>query len=306
MTYRKNTPKRDIYQDVTDSIVRQIEAGLNGGWKRPWKTVAADGSSYFPVSVDGRAYRGMNTLILLSEAQAKGYPANVWGTYKAWQAHDAQVRKGERGTLVTLWRFPIIKDEKTGKEKTIPFIRGFTVFNASQVDGWEKPAAPVQTIEERHEHAHQTLRAYLSRENVDLQAGGDRACYSPAFDVIRIPVRQSFKDEESYLAILAHEQGHSTGHKKRLDREFGGRFGDNAYAFEELIAELSSAMVMASLGVELPEMIDDQHAKYVRSWLDVLKADKRAIFHAASKAQHAADLILDTVQAKPEEIREAA
>lgn len=306
MTYRKDKPKRDIYQEVTDSIVRQIEAGLNGGWKRPWRTVAADGSSYFPVSINGRSYRGANTIILLSEAQAKGYPVNVWATYRAWQAHDAQVRKGERGTLVTLWKFLRIKDEKTDKEKTVPLIRGFTVFNASQVDNWEKPAAPAQTIEERHEKAHEMLRAYLSRENVDLQTGGDRACYSSHFDVIRMPVRQAFKDEESYLATLAHEQGHSTGHEKRLDRQLGNRFGSHAYAAEELIAELSSAMVMASLGVELPECIDSQHAKYVRSWLDVLKADKRAIFHAASKAQHAADLILNQVQAKPDEIREAA
>lgn len=305
MAYQKHTT-RDVYAEVTATIIQQIEAGLDGKWKRPWRTIAADGSSYFPASADGRSYRGINTLILLSRAQSCGYARNVWGTYRAWQGHDAQVRKGERGTLVTLWRFTKVKDRDSGEEKTIPFVRGFCVFNASQVDGWEAPEAPTDTIEERHTAAHDALRAYLDRERIGLHAGGDHASYSPMLDAISIPVRHAFRTEEDYLATLAHEQGHSTGCDKRLDRQFGGRFGDDAYAVEELVAELSSAMTMAALGVELPEAIDDAHARYVAHWLDILKADKRAIFTAASKAQAASDLILDRVQEQTEQLPKAA
>jgi antirestriction protein ArdC len=287
-----STFKADTYQRVTDAIVAQIEAGLSDGWKRPWKTVGPNGEGFFPVSVDGHTYRGLNTVILMS----RGMPCNVWGTYKAWQGKGAQVRGGEKGTLVTYWQFNKVKDEETGKETTVPFVRGYTVFNAAQVDGWSPKTVEAAPVEQRHTEAHAMLKAYRDREGIALHHGGDRAFYSPMADHIAMPELGAFVSEEAYLATLAHEQGHSTGHGKRLNREFGRRFGDQAYAFEELVAELTAAMTMAGLGLALPEKIDDQHAKYVKSWLDVLKADKRAIFTAASKAQAAADLIAGRTQ----------
>lgn len=294
------TDKTDTYQRVTDAIVSQIEAGLNGGWKRPWKTVGPDGESFFPVSIDGHSYRGLNVVILMSAS----FPSNVWGTYKAWQKHGGQVRAGEKGTFVTFWKFTKVRDAETGKEKTIPFVRGYTVFNAAQVDGWSPKTVEAVAVEQRHREAHETLAAYRDREGIALHHGGNRAFYSPVQDHIAMPELGAFVSEEAYLGTLAHEQGHSTGIEKRLNREFGRRFGDNAYAFEELVAELTSAMVMAGLGLAMPETIDEQHARYVKSWLDVLKADKRAIFTAASKAQAAADLIFGKTQAQ--ELAEAA
>lgn len=295
-----NNLHSDTYQRVTDAIVRQIEAGCGDGWKRPWRTVGPQGESFFPVSVDGHSYRGLNVVILMSAS----YPSNVWGTYKAWQKHGAQVRGGEKGTFVTFWKFSKVRDEETGKETTVPFVRGYTVFNAAQVDGWTPKAVDATPIEIRHRDAHAALQAYRDRERIALHHGGDRAFYSPAVDHIGMPELAAFQSEEAYLGTLAHEQGHSTGHEKRLAREFGRRFGDQAYAFEELVAELTSAMTMASLGLAMPETIDAQHAKYVASWLDVLKADKRAIFTAASKAQAACDLIFGKTQV--EQVAEAA
>ena len=139
------------------------------------------------------------------------------------------------------------------------------------------------------------------RERITFAHGGDRAFYAPSRDHVQLPDREAFRDTESYYATLLHEIGHSTGSPKRLDREFGKRFGTDAYAFEELVAEFASAMMCGALGVTDTPRPD--HAAYIASWLSVLKSDKRAIFTAASKAQAATDLVL-TYEAA--DIREAA
>lgn len=294
--------KFDIYQTVTDTIVAQIESGLNGKWRRPWKTISPTGGSAFPVSIDGRAYRGINVAILMLSP----FGSNVWGTYKAWKRHGGQVRKGETGTLVIFWNFVKKIDEETGEEKVIPFARGYKVFNADQVEGWNEEQVAETTREQRHENAHKALRAYCDRESIAVNHGGDRAYYTPSADRIALPAEAAFDTEEDYLATFAHEAGHSTGHKKRLNRDFSGRFGSDAYAFEELVAELTAAMTLATLGVAQADEIDEQHAKYVASWLKVLKSDKRAIFTAAGKAQAATDLLLGDAAEGEEAASEAA
>ena len=188
-------------------------------------------------------------------------------------------------------------------EREIPFMKGYTVFNVEQIDGLPSqyqqapcPAPePLQFI--------QQAEAFFKATGARFQHGGNRAFYAPARDFIQLPLAEAFKDPESYAATKAHELIHWTGHESRNAREFGKRFGDDAYAFEELVAELGAAFLCADLGIT-PEIRDD-HAAYVGHWLQVLKQDKRAIFSAASHAQRAADY-LQGLQQTREQVDEQA
>ena len=161
--------------------------------------------------------------------------------------------------------------------------RGYSVFNAAQVDGYATPALPVLPEAERIDRAE----AFFAALGADIRHGGSRACYVPSLDQIRMPLFAAFRDPVAYYATLAHEATHLTGHASRCNRHLRGRFGEEAYAAEELIAELGAAFVCADLALA-PEPRPD-HAAYVASWLRVLRGDKRAIFTAAAKAQQAAD-----------------
>lgn len=293
---KTNAPRRDIYESITSKIVNALEQGIaKQSWERPWKR--CPGVSDLPHSIDGRAYRGVNVPVLL----CTDYTSNVWGTYKAWRAKGAQVRKGEKGEQVVFWKRTEYKPTDGQEEnRQILFAKGYHVFAAEQVDGFDlaehvtKKQAGLPRLAERLEHAEQVTGRYFRQEGITLAHGGDRAFYAPSRDHVQMPLMEAFTSTEGYYSTLLHEAGHSTGHDNRLDRRFGKRFGDDAYAFEELIAELASAMLCGSLNIEDEPRPD--HARYLNSWLDVLKQDKRAIFTAASKAQAAADLILQHAQ----------
>lgn len=130
----------------------------------------------------------------------------------------------------------------------------------------------------------------IDATGADIRHGGGRAAYTPTHDYIIMPRPENFEREENYYATTLHELSHWTGHESRLGRDLSGRFGDDAYAAEELIAELSSAFLMGSFGLE--DATIEGHASYLDSWLRVLKADKSAIFTAAAAAQKAHDFIL--------------
>ena len=299
--------KKDVYQEVTNSMVRMIENGFQDGgkWVRPWRQVA--GQSPFPVNVNGRPYRGLNVWLLMGAAIERGYSSNVWATYKMWASKGGQVRKGEKGTMVILWKpteYEEVKKDGTKEKKKGMYCRSFTVFNIAQQDGF---AFPSEDEGKGIEHKpNETLTAYMNREGIPLKNGGNRAFYRISADEIHMPPADQFKTEDGYTRVLAHECIHSTGHESRLAREYGQRFGDKAYSFEELIAEMGSAMFCAIEGLHMPDEIDENHAKYVNHWLEVMKGDKKAIFTAASAAQKACDLVLDHVAEKPEETKEAA
>ncbi len=298
MAYSKHITKkhRDVYAEVTNAIIKQIEDGLaDGKWTKPWASTSAGGST-LPHSIANRAYRGINVPILMGAAQASGYASNLWGTYKAWQGAGAQVRKGQRGTLVVFWKRIEVEDKDTSEKKKLLFAKGYSVFTAEQVEGFDLAGHRQAQIDklpclaQRLDHVEETTAAYFQAEAITLGHGGGRAFYSPGEDHVQMPLHEAFKSTEGYYGTLLHEAGHSTGHDKRLDRDFSGRFGNAAYAFEELVAELASAMTCGALGIE--DQPREDHAQYVRSWLETLKGDKRAIFTAASQAQKAADLIL--------------
>ena len=286
----ENETKIDVYQKVTDQIVAAIEAGVDT-WRMPWHTTGKD--AFSPINASSRkAYRGVNTLCLWAAANAKGYTSGEWGTYKQWQEKGAQVRKGEKATTVVFWKFGNGAEKQDGEEGEIKltsdrliFTRGYSVFNAAQVDGYTPAVeeAPT-TTNERIDAAEQ----FFARIGADVREGVNRAYYTTMDDHIQMPPFHAFVDGVSFYSTLAHEHTHWTA--TRVGRELGKRFGDNAYAAEELVAELGAAFVCAELG--LTTVPREDHAQYLASWLKVLKADKRAIFTAASKAQQATDFLV--------------
>jgi antirestriction protein ArdC len=281
---------RDIYAEVTDKIIAQIEAG-SLPWVKPW-TNAEGCNSGLPVNYStGKAYRGINVLMLW----ASGFPDQRWLTFKQAQAIGANVRKGEHGSLVVFYKKWDLKDTNASVEsvtKSIPILRSFTVFNVSQIDGLKTDAAPVEPRPITYTRAAELLA------QATMAHGGNRAFYSPANDSITLPRLEQFASEADYFVTGLHELTHWTGHKSRLARDFSGRFGTDAYAFEELIAEMGAAFLCADSGIEYTT----QHASYIESWLRVLKADKKAILTAASQAQKAADFckLIDTAEESEE------
>jgi antirestriction protein ArdC len=293
MSTNENTAveKLDVYAKVTDQIINAIEQGV-GNWKMPWHTSGRFASS--PINATSRkAYRGINTVCLWAAAEAKGYDSGEWATYAQWLERGAQVRKGEKSTTVVFWKFTNGTAENQDGEDNQPamasrlvFTRGYSVFNAAQVDGYTPKAEPAVSLPERIERAE----TWFQSIGADLRHGGNRAYYAPGTDHIQMPLFGAFVENVSYYSTLAHEHTHWTARSERCDRQLGKRFGDSAYAAEELIAELGAAFTMAHLGLSTEPRED--HAEYIQSWLKVLRADKRAIFTAASKAQQAADYLI--------------
>lgn len=297
----------DIYQTITDKIVEAIEAGA-GDWRMPWHST--DGvTGVNPVSVStGKRYRGLNTLALWCAQQSKGYDSPTWGTFKAWKDRGASVRKGEKATQIVFWK--TISGSETDPETgdTVKrdhlMARGYYVFNAAQVEGYKpETIAPTLPLNVRMTRAEDFLRAIP----VIVEHGGNRAYCSRDTGRIRLPRFEQFDSAQDYYSTRAHETVHWSGHAGRLDRVFGKRFGDEAYAAEELVAELGAAFLCGHL--ELSNEPRRDHAAYLASWLRVLKADKRAIFTAASKAQQAADYLIELAArapvAEPAVVREA-
>lgn len=287
----------DVYTRVTAKIVADLERGTRP-WQKPWNAEQAIGHITRPLRANGQPYRGVNILLLWGDAMDKGFSAPIWMTYKQATGLGAQVRKGEHGSLVVYAdRITKTETDQHGQEseREIAFMKGYTVFNVEQIDGLpdhyrakSEPPPPVERIE----HAEQ----FCAATRASIRHGGNRAFYAPSLDFVQMPPRESFRDAASYCATLCHELTHWTAHPTRLARELGKRFGDQAYAAEELIAEMGAAFLCADLGIT-PETRED-HAAYLAHWLQVLKTDNRAIFTAASQAQRAADY-LQSLQAAP-------
>jgi antirestriction protein ArdC len=284
-------PKTDVYTRVTSRIIADLEKGTRP-WLKPWNAGNTENRITRPLRHNGTPYQGVNILLLWADAMEKGFSSNIWMTYKQAESIGAHVSKGEHGSLV-VYADRLTRTESNEKgeeiEREIPFMKGYTVFNVEQIDGLpaqysvkpEPKAESFPLIEQAEQFFNQT--------GARFRHGGNRAFYATVQDFIQLPPPPAFHDAESYAATKAHELIHWTGHRERLAREFGKRFGDTAYAREELVAELGAAFLCADLGIT-PEPRDD-HAAYLAHWLRILKEDKRAIFSAASHAQKAADYL---------------
>ncbi len=278
----------DIHQHITDQIIAAIEQGA-GEFRLPWHRSA--GNIMRPVNVASKnAYRGVNILTLWATADAKGYTSGTWGTYKQWAEAGAQVRKGEKAAHIVFYKeITVAAEDDSADAETRLFARATPVFAAEQVDGFTLPVieAPASVIE-----PIDAAEAFVTATGAIVAHGGDRAYYRSSTDSIQLPPREAFvgtatsSPTEAYYATKLHELTHWTSRETRCNRQLGKRFGDQAYAMEELVAELGAAFLCADLGITSTPRAD--HAQYLDTWLGVMKADKKAIFTAASKASEAA------------------
>lgn len=279
----------DIHQHITNQIITMIEAGA-GEFQLPWHR--GSGCILRPTNIASKkAYRGVNIVALWAASEVSGFTSGVWGTYRQWTEAGANVRKGEKATYVVFYKEIDCTAEDGSDSSKRMFARATPVFAAEQVDGFAMEASDGVAIE-----PIAAAENLVVASGAIISHGGSRAFYRPSTDSIQLPFRESFvgtktsTPAESYYSTLLHELTHWTSHKSRCDRELGKRFGDDAYAMEELIAELGAAFLCAELGVALDPRPD--HAQYLTSWLSVLKSDNRAIFTAASKASAASDFLL--------------
>lgn len=271
--------QQKIRAEITSKIIASMRDAQR--WQKPWIPFTS-----LSRNLDGRPYRGINTLVLSIEMAVKGYSSDVWGTYKAIQQKGGQVRKGERATTVVYFSFGE-RENSNGETSTYAFLKAYSVFNIEQCDGLggftEKPM-PVRDWND-----------FADAESVIAETGavikhkrGDQAFYIPSMDYIQMPEKDQFKTAYGYYGTMFHELTHWTGHKSRIDRTLS--MAKREYAFEELIAELGAAFICSDVGFEYQNI--DNHASYLNSWIKALENDHNYIFQAASAAQKAADFVL--------------
>lgn len=284
--------RRDIYQQVTDAIIQQLEAGTVP-WHKPWK---GDDQRLFSIPQNfttGNEYHGINILLLWSSAIAHDYKLQEWASFKQWQEKREAVRKGEKGSMIVY--YDTIEREVEGETKNIPFLKSSVVFNRCQLASYEdsrnedKPNSV--SLIKRIERVDQ----FIANTGAIIEHKESHACYIPSADKIRMPTPEAFIDSdvctatEGYYSTLLHELTHWTGHEQRLKRTNGKKFGDENYATEELVAELGAAFMCSNF--DITKSIKTDHASYIASWLKVLKDNRQCIFTAASEASKAIDYL---------------
>lgn len=281
----------ETYEKITASLLSLIDAGELLPWQKPWK-----GTAEWARSMSSKKeYQGMNRWILTLTAQANGW-SPWYGTYKQIEALGGQVRKGEKSSLAILWKPMERKNKDTGLVEKFMFLRTFNVFSASQADDlpekfYNKPE-PSDVVADVDAQA--VFDAYTSVHNIPVNYGGDKAFYNPAQDKIVLPHVGSFESTEHFYGTAFHEASHSTGHASRLNRpgviDFD-HFGSHQYSREELVAELSSSLVLGILGLDKPNVMENQ-AAYLAHWKSTIASDPQAFVWAAGRAEKAANLIL--------------
>jgi antirestriction protein ArdC len=290
--------KRDLYTEVTARILAELEQGA-APWIKPWS--ATPGMNHPHNAATARPYSGCNVVLLWMAMQRQGWAVPSFLTFKQAQELGGSVRKGEHGTKVYFVKKLIVKDRNSEEEdatRSIPMMKEYTVFNVSQCEGLPERVLNPQAKAPRNKDQRDPLAdEFLTSTQADIREGHGQAYYIPSQDYIALPSFASFRNADNFYSTTFHELGHWTGEKARLDRSEGmkGRFGDRAYAAEELIAELCAAFLCAEWDFD-GEL---RHAGYIQNWIELLKADARAFFTACSKAQAAADYLRGLALAEP-------
>ena len=278
---------KSVYEMVTERIISQLQNGIIP-WQKPWTGIRS--GAYNRISK--KPYSLLNQMILDHEGE--------YATFKQWQDLGGHVRKGEKSEIVVFWKIQPVEEEKedgTKEVKQIPLLRYYNVFHISQVDGVEPLKEEELHDTEPIEKADQVLNDYWTRENITVEhVAGDKAYYSPTFDLIHLPLFEQFTNANEYYSTAFHESVHSTMKEKRCNRAEDRKgklvaFGSSEYSKEELVAEIGSANLMNILGIESDKSFRNSTA-YIQNWLSVLRNDVKFIVSASSKAEKAVDYIL--------------
>lgn len=289
---RSRPERANLYQQITDRIIADLEAG-RVPWVQPWGTASA-GIGMPHNAVSSRRYSGINVLTLWHAVVSRGFSSHAFLTFRQAAALGGSVRRGERGVGIIYTRRFVPSSERrradtegTATSGGIPFLKHFTVFSVDQCDDLpEHICLPPPPIPDGLilPHAEELITA----TGADFRIGGPSAFYSPSHDYVAVPRPDDFHEPINWHRTAFHELGHWTGHATRLGRDQTGSFGSKDYGREELIAEMAGAFVCAALGI-VPSV---RHADYIGSWLQIIREDNRAILRAASAASKAADYIL--------------
>ena len=291
----------DIYQEVTDRIIAQLEKGVIP-WRKPWKVsgIAIKGATDITRLAFNRitktAYSPLNQMLLSHVGE--------YASFKQWQELGGTIRKGAKAEIVVFWKWlDVTKTEKSENENEpdkvirarIPYLHYYQVFHISDVIGVKpldfknvKPEDVTENEFDVSEQAENIIQEYASRENLKIMFEGNEAYYSPMLDYVKIPERFKFgKNTAEYYSTIFHELTHSTGAKHRLDRlSRTAYFGSTDYSKEELVAEIGASGMLFLLNVETESSFKNSTA-YIQSWLEQLRNDKKLIVHASSQAEKA-------------------
>lgn len=280
----------DIRQAITDRIIGMMEKGGNK-WAQSWSSAAHGG---MPANArTGSRYNGINILLLLGAAAEAGFASNAWLTFKQAADLGGKVRKGEKGVACCYFEMVKKKEQPQDAQEeqgAFPMCKPFWLFNLAQIDGLPEQLLEASAPARNAFSPIEAAERLALESGAAIEHGGERAFFRPATDVIGMPDKERFNTVENYYGTLMHELTHWTGGEGRLNRTFGKRFGDDAYAFEELVAELGAAFVMGHLG--LVDATIEGHAGYLGLWLKVLRSDKTAIFSAAKHAGQAYEYLV--------------
>ena len=278
---------------LVERIIEDMKAE-GASWTSSWEKCASPRN---PLS--GTVYRGGNKLILAFAAMLRGYSDPRWVTFDQAKKAGWKIRKGAKAVPVEKWKaLPREVTDEDGETQVVGMIwrcvGHWNVFNASEFENAPEFVLPQAKAESA---AEAPVDALIESSRCPVrEVLSDRACYMPALDEITMPLRAQFESIGAFARVLMHEMAHSTGHSSALDRKIENRFGDEDYAFEELVAELGSVFVAAEIGVELS--LDEgtehheRHVAYIKSWLERLGDDPDMVFRAASAADKAAELIV--------------
>jgi antirestriction protein ArdC len=286
--------RRDIYQQVTDTIRAALEAGTIP-WRKPWEFTGEAGLHRNMAS--NRPYRGINQWLL----SLAGFPTPYWLTFKQARDLGGNVKAGEKSTMIVFWKQLTVKDrDDADKTKTIYLLKHYNVFNVSQCEGIDVPVFEEPADFDPIVEAQAIIDGMPDAP--PIKHHGDRACYFPQFDEVHLPVQTDFKDRESYYSTAFHELVHSTGHEKRLARDEVMKFdtfGSEQYSREELTAEFGASYLCGMAGIS--PLTVKRSAAYIKGWLKALDNDPKMVVLAASKGMRAADFIIDADEAEQHE-----
>ena len=317
-----------------EMMIERMEQMKASDWKQGW-IGGANGYAGLPQNVGGRNYSGSNSFFLQLQTAAMGYQLPVYLTFRQANNLKAHVLKGEKAFPVVYWDMLVrdkdgrkvssdeyramSKDEKKDLD-VIPFIKSFPVYNVDQTNLREVQPERIQKLVEKFKvpelrdtqgmYAHSALDRMIQQQSWLCPIQADKrengAYYSPSRDIVVLPMKAQFntgstpdeiyRDGMEFYSTMLHEMTHSTITPERLNREMGGRFGDPRYAKEELVAELTAAMISHSMGFD--SKITDNSAAYLDSWIGVLKKEPKFIVSIMADVNKASDLILDHVDAQ--------
>jgi len=284
---------REYREKIADAFIRSLEE-TPAEWRKQWQC-----SEQRPYNAArGNAYRGINRLYLTYIAEQNQWDDPRWCTFKQAKDNGWHIRKGEKGTQVEYWS-PYDNEEKKmvswdtfqeDDDKLKYSLRAIYthVFNAAQIEGM-----PELQLPEKHDiHPAQLIDTISKNMGTEItHDGGNRAYYRTTDDTIHVPEPEYFDDDYAYDCTVLHELSHATGHVKRLNREMSGRFGSEKYAYEELVAELSSCFMSEYLPLEMDDMHFENHKAYIQSWISAIRKEPEVLMRAVKDAEKAADYL---------------